>query len=56
MAMAAEQLAEEQAGAKQYRSTVVQNFNGRGIIEKYAQHQLDLIYNFINYKKAFENV
>ena len=56
MVMAAEQLAEEQAGVRQFRNTVVQNFDGRGIIEKYVQHQLDLIYNFINYKKAFENV
>ena len=56
MSMAAERLAEEQAGVRQFRNTVVQNFDGRDILEKNVQHQLDLIYNFINFKKAFEKV
>ena len=56
MVMAAEQLTEEQAGVRQFRSTVVQNFDGQSILEKYVQHQLDLIYIFINFKTAFENV
>ncbi|KAL8569366.1 hypothetical protein ACOMHN_014050 [Nucella lapillus] len=48
--------AEEQAGFRPKRSTVKQIFSIRILIEKHLQHQHDLFYNFIDFKKAFDRV
>ena len=49
-------IAEEQAGFRAGRSTTEQIFNLRILCEKYLQHQQDLYYVFIDYKKAFDGV
>ena len=49
-------IAEEQAGFRAGRSTTEQTFNLRILCEKYLQHQLDLYYVFIDFKKAFDRV
>ena len=54
--MAEELLAEEQAGIGPGRSTVEQIFSNRIVIEKNLQHQRDLFYSFINFRKAFDRV
>ena len=46
-------IAEEQAGSRAGRSTTEQIFNLRILCEKYLQHQQDLYYVFIDFKKAF---
>ena len=51
----AEELLAE-AGFRPGRSTAVQIFNSRVIIEKHLQHQRDLFHNFIYFKKAFGRV
>ena len=48
--------AEEQAGFTAGRSTTEQIFNRRILCEKYFQHQQDLYYVFIYFKKTFERV
>ena len=50
---AEELLSEKQAGFRARQSTVEQIFNCRILIEKHLQHQRDLFYSFINFKKAF---
>ena len=52
----AEFITEEQAGFRAGRSTTEQTFNLRILCEKYLQHQLDLYYVFIDFKKAFDRV
>ena len=47
-------IAEEQAGFRAGRSTTEQIFNLRIFCEKYLQHQQDLYYIFIYFKKAFD--
>ncbi|WP_294046743.1 reverse transcriptase family protein, partial [Thiolapillus sp.] len=49
-------IAEEQAGFRAGRSTTEQIFNLRILCEKYLQHQQDLYYVFIDFKKAFDRV
>ena len=49
-------MAEEQAGLTARRSTTEQIFNLRILCEKYLQHQQDLYYVFIDFKKAFGRV
>ena len=49
-------ITEEQAGFRTGRSTTEQIFNLRILCEKYLQHQQDLCYVFIDFKKAFERV
>ena len=51
---AQEIIAEEQAGFRAGRSTTEQIFNLRLLCEKYLQHQQDLYYVFIDFKKAFD--
>ena len=53
---AEELLTEEQEGLRAGWSTVEQIFNCRVLIEKHLQHQRDLFHNFINFKKAFDQV
>ena len=52
----AEIIAEEQVGFRVGRSTTEQIFNLRILWEKYLQHQQDLYYVFIDFKKAFDRV
>ena len=47
-------IAEEQAGFRAGRGTTEQIFNLRILCEKYLQHQQDLYYIFIYFKKAFD--
>ena len=49
-------IAEEQAGFRAGRSTTEQIFNLRILCENYLQHQQDLYYVFIDFKKAFDRV
>ena len=49
-------IAEEQAGFRAGRSTTEQIFNLCILCEKYLQHQQDLYYVFIDFKKAFDRV
>ena len=49
-------IAEEQAGFLAESSTTEQIFNLRILCEKYLQHQQDLYYVFIDFKKAFGRV
>ena len=49
-------IAEEPAGFRASRSTTEQIFNLRIVCEKYLQHQQDLYYVFIDFKKAFDRV
>ena len=49
-------IAEEQAGFGASRSTTEQIVNLRILFEKYLQHQQDLYYVFIDFKKAFDRV
>ena len=49
-------IAEEQAGFRAARSTTEQIFNLRILCEKYLQHQQDLYYAFIDFKKAFDMI
>ena len=49
-------IGEEQAGFSAGRSTTEQFFNLRILCEKYLQHQQDLYYVFIDFKKAFDRV
>ena len=49
-------IAEERAGFRAGRSTTEQIFNLRILCEKYLQHQQDLYYVFIDFKKAFDRV
>ena len=49
-------IAEEQAGFRAGRSITEQIFNLRILCEKYLQHQQDLYYVFIDFKKAFDRV
>ena len=49
-------IAEEQAGFRPGRSTTEQIFNLRILCERYLQHQQDLYYVFIDFKKAFNRV
>ena len=49
-------IAEEQADFRAGRSTTKQIFNLRILYEKYLQHQQDLYYVFIDFKKAFDRV
>ena len=49
-------IAEEQAGFTAARSTAEQIFNLRILREKYLQHQQDLYYIFIDFKKALDRV
>ena len=51
----AEELLAE-AGFRPGRSTAVQIFNSRVIIEKHLQHQRDLFHSIIDFKKAFDRV
>ena len=53
---AEEIIAEEQAGFRAGRSTTEQIFNLRILCEKYLQHQQNLYYVFIDFKKAFDRV
>ena len=53
---AEEIIAEEQAGFRAGRITTEQIFNLRILGEKYLQHQQNLYYVFINFKKAFDRV
>ena len=46
-------IAEEQAGFTAGKSTTEQIFNRRILWEKYLQHQQDLYYVFIDFKKTF---
>ena len=55
-AKAEELLAEEQAGFRPGRSTEEQLFNSRVIIEKHLQHQHNLFYNFIDFRKASDSL
>ena len=47
-------IAEEQAGFRAGRSTAEQIVYLRVLCEKYLQHQQDLYYVFINFKRAFD--
>ena len=49
-------IAEEQAGFRAGRSTTEQLFDLRILCEKYLQHQQDLYYVFIDFKKTFDRV
>ena len=49
-------ITEEQAGSWAGRSTTEQIFNLRILCEKYLQHQHDIYYVFIGFKKAFDRV
>ena len=49
-------IAEEQVGFRAGRSTTEQIFNLRILCEKSLQHQQDIYYVFINFKKAFDRV
>ena len=49
-------IAEEQAGFQAGRSTTEQIFNLRIICERYLQHQQDLYYVIVVFKKAFDRV
>ena len=49
-------IAEEEAGFRAGRSTTEQIFNLRILCEKYLQHQQDLYYVFIYFKKVFDRV
>ena len=49
-------ITEEQAGFRAGRSTTEQIFSLRLLCEKYLQHQQDLYYVFIDFKKAFDRV
>ena len=49
-------IVEEQAGFRAGRSTTEQIFNLRILGEKYLQHQQNLYYLFIDFKKAFDRV
>ena len=53
---AEEIIAEEQAGLRAGRSTTEQMFSLRILCEKYLQHQQNLYYVFIDFKKAFDRV
>ena len=53
---AEEIIAEDQASFRAGRSTTEQIFNLRILCEKYLQHQLNLYYVFIDFKKAFDMV
>ena len=53
---AEELLSEEQVGFRAGWSTMEQIFNCRVLIEKHLQHQRDLFHNFIDFKKAFNQV
>ena len=53
---AEEDIAEDQAGFRAGRSTTEQIFNLRILCEKYLQHQQNLYYVFIDFKKAFDSV
>ena len=55
-AKAEELLAEDQAGFRPGQSTLEQIFNSQVITEKHLQHQCDLFYNFIDFKKACDRV
>ena len=52
----AEIIAEEQVGFRAGRSTTKQIFNLRILCEKHLQHQQDLHYVFIDFKKAIDRV
>ena len=49
-------IAEEQTGFRAGRSTTEQIFNLRILCEKYLQHQQNLYYVFIDFKKAFDRI
>ena len=49
-------IAEYQAGFRAGRGTTKQIFNLGVLREKYLQHQQDLYYVFIDFKKAFDKV
>ena len=49
-------IAEEQAGFRAGRCTTEQIFNLRILREKYLQHQQNLYYVFIDFKKAYDRV
>ena len=49
-------IAEEQAGFRAGRSTTEQIFNLRILCRKYLQHQQDLYYVFLDFKKVFGRV
>ena len=49
-------ITEEQAGFRAGRSTTEQIFNLRILCEKYLQHQQDLYYVFIYFRKVFDRV
>ena len=49
-------IAEEQAGFRKGRSTIEQIFNLRILCEKHLQHQQNLFYVFVDFKKAFDRV
>ena len=49
-------IAEVQAGFRAGMSITEQIFNLRILCEKYLQHQQDLYYVFIDFKKAFDRV
>ena len=47
---------EEQAGFRVERCTREQIFNLRILCKKYLQHQQDIYYVFIDFKKAFDRI
>ena len=49
-------IAEEQAWFRAGRSIIEQIFNLRILCEKYPQHQQNLYYVFIDFKKTFDGV
>ena len=49
-------IAEDQAGFRAGRNTTEQIFNLRILCEKYLQHQRDLYYVLVDFKKAFDRV
>ena len=49
-------IAKEQARFRKGRSTIEQIFNLHSLCEKHFQHQTELYYVFIDYKKAFNRV
>ena len=49
-------IAEEQAGFRAGRRTTEQIFNLQILYKKYFQHQQDLYYVFIDFKKALDRV
>ena len=49
-------IAEEQAGFRHGRSTIEQIFNLRILCEKHLQHQINIYYLFIYFRKAFDRV